>query len=57
MIGEAVCYFFGTVWFVNVYHCTVGYAMAICVVPFIVPDLVKFVLSSALTVRLEKYVR
>lgn len=57
VIGEAVCYFFGTIWFVNVYHCTVGYAMAICVVPFIVPDLIKFVLSSALTVRLEKYVK
>ena len=56
VVGLAVCYLFGTVWFVLMYRCTVGYALALCVVPFIVPDLVKLLVSSLLAVRLERYV-
>ena len=57
VLGETVCYFFGTVWFVYMMHCEVGYALLNCVVPFIVPDLVKFVVSSLLAARLERYVK
>ena len=57
IVGEAACYFFGTVWFVLMYKCTVGYALAMCVVPFIVPDLVKFAVAAFLAVRLEKYIK
>ena len=39
------------------YHCTLEYALATCLVPFIVPDLVKFVVAAALAARLEKYVK
>lgn len=56
-VGGAVCYFFGTVWFVLMFDCTVGYALAVCVVPYIVPDLVKFATAAFLAVRLEKYVK
>ncbi|MDE5897200.1 MAG: biotin transporter BioY, partial [Clostridia bacterium] len=57
VLGETACYFFGTIWFINVYHCTVGYALTACVLPFIVPDLVKFAIAALLFVRLEKYVK
>lgn len=56
-LGMAVCYFFGTVWFVLMYECSVGYALAMCVVPYLIPDLVKFVVATLLAVRLEKYIR
>ena len=57
VVGETLCYLFGTVWFILMYHCTLEYALATCVVPFIVPDLVKFVVAAALAARLEKYVK
>ncbi len=50
VIGDAVCYLFGTVWFVNVYSSADGSrmgfaaALAICVYPFIVGDIVKMIL-------------
>ncbi len=55
VVGLAVCYLFGTVWFVLMYRCTVGYALALCVLPFILPDLAKLLVSALLAVRLERY--
>ena len=54
ILGLIVCYAFGTVWFVEVYSSRVepvGYAAALsmCVIPFIVPDLLKIALALALT--------
>ncbi len=57
ILGMAVCYFFGTVWFVLMYRCTVGYALVLCVLPYILPDLAKLTVSAYLTVRLEKYIK
>ena len=58
VIGLAVCYAFGTVWFVEVYSAKVepvGYAAALsmCVIPFIIPDLIKIALALVL-IRLVK---
>lgn len=58
IIGLAVCYAFGTVWFVEVYSAKVepvGYAAALsmCVLPFIIPDLIKITLALLL-IRLLK---
>lgn len=44
--GTAVLYFFGTVWFVLMMECEVGYALSVCVVPFVPFDLVKIILAS-----------
>ena len=55
ILGLAVCYFFGTVWFVLMYKCTVAYALMLCVVPFLVPDFIKLFLAAVLAVRLERY--
>ena len=46
--GTAVAYLFGTVWFVIQAQCTVGYALSVCVMPFIPFDLLKMVVAIAL---------
>lgn len=56
--GLAVCYAFGTAWFMVVYahaNGAVGLAMvfAWCVIPFIIPDLVKLGLALSLARRLS----
>lgn len=58
VIGLAVCYAFGTVWFMIVYagsNGPVGLAMVLswCVIPFIIPDLIKLGLALALARRLS----
>ena len=57
ILGCAVLYFFGTVWLILMTRCTVGYALGICVAPFIVPDAVKLAISAIVTVRLEKHIK
>lgn len=62
VIGLALCYTFGTVWFILVYirnSGAIGLATALgwCVFPFIIPDLVKMALAIILAKRLEKHVK
>lgn len=46
VIGVAVDYVFGTVWFVLMMKCDVGHALAVCVYPFIAVDLAKIVVAA-----------
>lgn len=60
LLGLAVCYAFGTLWFVKVYGDTKGpistlSALSMCVFPFIVPDLAKLALALWAGKRVEKY--
>jgi biotin transport system substrate-specific component len=48
------CYLFGAAWFVLAAHATVGKAFASCVIPFVVPDLLKAVLASAVAIAVKK---
>lgn len=62
VLGLAVCYAFGTAWFMVVYarqSGPIGLAAALgwCVLPFLVPDLVKLALAWTLSKTLRKYVR
>ena len=57
-IGLAVCYTFGTMWFMIVYtqaNGAVGLAtvLAWCVIPFIIPDLIKLGLALTLARHLS----
>ena len=57
--GLLVCYAFGTAWFMIVYTRTsgaVGLAAVLgwCVIPFVVPDLLKIAAALLLTNRLKK---
>ena len=62
VLGVAVCYIFGTAWFM-VWSSTNGSAaifsgaLMSCVVPFIVPDLVKIALATLICAKLSKYIR
>ena len=57
-LGIALCYVFGTAWFVLVYSRTsgpigLGTALAWCVLPYLIPDGVKLVLAAVLAGRLH----
>ncbi len=62
IIGTAVCYAFGTVWFMLVYSGEtaahiLSKTLAVCVTPFIIPDAVKIIIASLLTTRLKKHIK
>jgi biotin transport system substrate-specific component len=62
VLGLAVCYAFGTAWFMAVYARTTGpvgllTALGWCVFPFLVPDLIKLALAAALSARLAPHLR
>lgn len=59
--GLLVCYTFGTIWFMMVYMRTEGAVglmtvLGWCVIPFIVPDILKIILAYGLSRKLKKYV-
>ena len=61
LAGLLVCYAFGTLWFMAVYAGTTGSVGLItvlgwCVIPFIIPDLIKIGLAYILAGRIRKYV-
>lgn len=61
IVGLIVCYAFGTAWFMVVYsraNGAVGLAAVLgwCVIPFIIPDLIKIVLAYMLSRKIKKYV-
>ena len=43
VLGDAACYVLGTAWFVFQMQCELGYALSVCVYPFIALDLAKIV--------------
>lgn len=58
IIGLAVCYTFGTAWFMIVYARTngavsLGVALGWCVIPFVIPDIIKLGLALTLSRRLK----
>ena len=62
VLGLAVCYAFGTAWFLVLYARTTGpigvtTALGWCVFPYIVPDLVKLALAAVLSRRVKKFLK
>lgn len=58
ILGLLVCYTFGTVWFIVLYAKNLGQiglwtALLWCVIPFIIPDLVKLALALTVYKRLR----
>ncbi|MCI6998196.1 MAG: biotin transporter BioY [Eubacterium sp.] len=58
VLGLIACYAIGTVWFMVVYSGTSGAVglmtvLGWCVIPFIIPDLIKIALALVLTKRLS----
>lgn len=61
VVGLLGCYIFGTAWFMVLYTSskgaiTLGAVLGMCVVPYIVPDVVKILLALALTKALKRFV-
>ncbi len=59
IIALAICYAFGTVWFVRVFisggkEMTFGKALAACVTPFVGFDLAKIALAFAISIPVKK---
>ena len=62
LAGLLVCYALGTVWFMVVYAKSVGpigfgAVLSLCVIPFIIPDLVKIALAFVLSRKLRAVLR
>lgn len=62
VLGLIACYAFGTVWFMILYTRNtgaigLGAALLWCVVPYIIPDLIKMALALTLTRRLRSALR
>lgn len=61
-VGLALCYAFGTAWFVFSKNAAGGQmdvaaALGLCVIPFLLPDAGKIAVAVLLTQRLKKWVR
>lgn len=61
VVGLIVCYALGTAWFMVVYARNtgavgLGAVLGWCVIPFIIPDLVKIALAFVLSRKIRKYV-
>ena len=62
VLGLAVCYAFGTAWFLVLYARTTGpigvtTALGWCVIPYIIPDLLKLALALLLSGRVRKFLK
>ena len=63
LLALAALYFFGTLWFITVYNrggaepIGIAAALMLCVVPYILPDSIKVLLASVLSVRLKPYLK
>lgn len=58
VIGLIICYIFGTIWFVILYskntgNITIIQALSFCVLPYIIPDLIKLGLAIGIYKLLE----
>ena len=62
ILGLALCYAFGTAWYLVLYAQAgnpmgLMTALGYCVFPFVIPDLLKLALAALLARRIEKYVQ
>lgn len=57
-VGLAVCYVTGTLWYAFVYgDGNILGAMAVCVVPFIIPDIIKVILALIIAKKVSPIIR
>ena len=54
IIGTAVCYLFGTLWYMNQTETGFASAAATCILPFLIGDAVKIAAASCIGVTLRK---
>ena len=54
IVGTAICYAFGTLWFCLSSGSEVVAALSICVIPFIPGDLIKMILAIMIAPGIRK---
>ena len=54
LVGVAVCYLFGTAWFMVISGLNLATSLSYCVLPFLPGDAVKILLAALLALRLRK---
>ena len=57
IIGDVVCFVIGTIQFMFVMKTSLTVALGYCVIPFIIPDLVKILVATIIVNRMKKYVK
>lgn len=57
IIGMAVCYLCGTLWFMYVTKSTFIYGLSACVAPYVLFDALKMVCAIGISLRVKKYVK
>lgn len=56
ILGDLACFAVGTAWFMVVTSTNLVGALTMCVIPFIIPDIVKIILATIIVSRIKKYV-
>lgn len=61
VVGLVFCYAFGTLWFVYAYtdsgtSMNIYKALSLCVIPFIIPDLIKIIIGNTIINRVKKFI-
>ena len=54
LVGVAMCYLFGTAWFMAISGLNLATSLSYCVLPFLPGDAVKILLAALLALRLRK---
>ena len=62
VLGLIVCYVFGTIWFMVLYasqgkEITLAMALGWCVIPFIIPDIIKIALALFMSKALRRAIK
>lgn len=55
--GTVICYFCGTLWYAYRAECGLSEALAICVLPFIIGDIIKITAASFTGITLKKRIK
>lgn len=59
VLSTLVCYIFGTIWFLVVYtnEITLWKTLLMCVIPFIIPDIIKMIIAIFVSNKLNKIIK
>lgn len=57
ILGDVVCFVIGTIQFMFVMKTSLTVALGYCVIPFIIPDLVKILVATIIVNRMKKHVK
>ncbi len=55
--GTAICYLFGTLWYMHRAECGFPEAVAVCVVPFLIGDIIKITAASCIGITLKNRIK